>query len=230
MQPKLNTKRTLVAAALLSSLSNAWAATEQYTISASAIADVAISQDASLNFGTGVRVEAGQTCTLLATTPAETVIQADLDGDGAATNTAGTNFDALDAGSDCVSSGTISSGVYTITGEANMPVSIQLSVLTETDYTFTPGSGCVVAYDNLGDTTAGTNADDADTCYTLGVGTTTGIKTGDATTTVDTDYNADVGAVNGELVFTLGGTITAVNELSPDTLYTGTFDIVVTYE
>jgi hypothetical protein len=229
MQPKLNTKKTLVAAALLSSLSNAWAATEQYTVSASAIADVTISEDASLNFGEGVRVEVGQTCGLLATTPAEATIQADLDGDGLATNTAGTNFDEIDATTDCIDTGTVQSGVYTITGEANMPVQIVLAQLVETDYTFDPGNGCVVAYDNLGAHT-GTAADDADTCYTLGIGTTTGIKTGDAVTTVDTNFGADVGAVNGELVFTLGGTITAVNELSPDTTYNGTFDIVVTYE
>lgn len=227
MQPSLKNKKTLLAAALLMSMSNvSMAANEAFTITAQAIPDVSINFVQNLSFGTAVYVTSGGSCTLDALVPSEALIQADTQGtDDTISAAAGGNFGGV-SGTGCVDGTTNNSqaGMYKIGGDPGALVALTLAPLVETAFTYTPSLGCYVLYDD--DNVAGADAA-GDPCNFLTVGTTNNLVIGDATTF------DDHGEVDGELVFSIGGTIDITNaatDLTAGQLYTGLFDIVVVYE
>lgn len=222
MQPLLTNKKTLIAAALMMSMSNASiAATQPFTVTAQAIPDVEIGFIQNLTFGTAVFITTGGNCSLDALAPSEAVIQSDTNGDADAIDDAGANFGGI-SGSGCVD-GTdngSTAGVYEITGDPGASVSLTLAPLVETAFTYTPGQGCYVLYDGLA------TASDAsgDPCIFLSTGVTNNIVIGDS---------ADEGVVSGKVRFSLGGTLEITNagvDLVAGQAYPGSFDIVVVYE
>jgi len=222
MQPILRNKKTLVAAALLMSMSNAsMAGSNPFTISAQAIADVKISEITPLSFGTKVDGNAGSTCTLLSLEPADDDVNADIDSDGVAADTigtgnAGSNWDAISG--NCKTGGE-ASGVYEVAGEQGMTFNITLAAVVDTDFTFTPDYGCYVIW---GDDTGTTAGDDS--CGYLSTGTVSGIEIN--ATGADTDADVNPGLSR----FTVGGVLSITNDLTPNTSYNPTFDIIVAYD
>jgi hypothetical protein len=221
MQPILKSKRALVAAAILVSTSNvSVAGTGTFPVTASTIPDVTIAvvPGFELNFGDSIRATSGLSCTLDASGPAEDDIQSDLDNDATGAEVA-TAWGTL-SGTGCLSGGTgVQPGLYEITGTPGSNVTVSVAASTaSTEFTYTPGNGCVVDYDNGG-------AQTADPCIALSTTPVSGV------TFPDSETNAD--AVDGSLRFSLGGTVAITNggsDLTAGTAYTTTFDVTVVYE
>jgi hypothetical protein len=227
MQPLLTNKKTLLAAALMMSMSNASIAkTEPFTVTAQAIPDVDINLVQNVTFGTAIYTTTGGNCSLDGLVPSEAAIQSDTDGDNATTTAAGGNFGGV-SGTGCVTSTTNGSraGIYEITGDAGALVSLTLSPLVETAFTYTPGLGCYVLYDDADFT----NDADSDPCIFLSTGVTSNIVLGDT----NGGSNPDPGEVDGAVRFSIGGVLNITNggvDLVAGQAYPGSFDIVVVYE
>jgi hypothetical protein len=229
MQPILKTKKTLIASALALGVTNVWAGTANFTIAASTIPDVTVTQDQALSFGTAMRVTTGLTCTLDAAIPGEGTLNYDSNGDATLDGDDAT-FGAL-TGTGCIN-GTgngSQAGLYTITGTGGSTVAITLAPLVETEFTFTPGNGCVPTYDGNNGTADATG----DPCTALGNGTTTSLLIPDATTEQHTTAPGGTASIVNSLKFSLGGQIAVTNggaDLDPATLYSAQFDVTVVYE
>jgi hypothetical protein len=211
MQPN-KTKISLIIGAMYLGVSGAsYAASEPFVITATTIADVLINEDTPLDFGANIFVTTG-TCTMDASDPGEVLLQV-----GGAADTAAVAFGDL-SGDSCIAGNTGTPGVYTVSGASGTEVNITLGGITTADFTYTPDSS---AYSNY------TGVDDADAIGALSaVSTTTDFLAAD-----DEDAGEIVSnAVGGELVFTLGGTLTILQELTPETTYNAeTFTVSVTY-
>lgn len=222
MQPILNSKKTLIASALALGVTNVYAGTATFTITASTIPDVTIAEITPLTFGTAMRTTTGGSCTLDASLPAEATLNFDTDGD-TTSDTAGAGYGEL-TGTGCINGGGNGSqaGVYAITGSGGSTVAITLAPVVETAFTFTPGSGCVPSYDG---------ATTADPCIALNNGTTSNLLIPSSTT--EGAATAPDTSVVDELSFSLGGTIAITNggvDLDANTAYSANFDITVVYE
>jgi hypothetical protein len=214
MQPKLNSKKSLVATALLLGMSNASVAeVANLNATASSIAQVAITQTTAMSFGTGVSPAAGSVCNLQATEPAATTVDAN--------NTLDANFFDIVTG-DCIDTTGVRSGVYQITGEPGLSYSISFTSGTgvDGDYTFQPNFGCYVDFDGVDN--------DTDTCSFLPSAGATGVTLPTAT---DAANAANPGLTAGTAFITVGGRLTnGPTGLNPSQAYSVDFDIVVAYE
>lgn len=213
MQPN-KTKISLIIGAMFLGVSGAsMAASVSFPITATTIADVVLTEDVSLDFGTNIFTTAG-TCVMNAAQPGTALLQ--LDGAGVVAATA---FGDL-SGNGCVNGAALGTpGVYTVSGTGGTAVNITLNGITETDYTFTPNSGAISSYGAA--TAAGTTGDD-----TIGALSATGVNT---FRTADSTEAAEVEVTVNELVFTLGGTLTVLNPLTASVPTTNTFIVNVVY-
>jgi len=208
MQPK-KTKLALACGALCLGVSGASIA-DTFNLTVNTIGDVTILQEVQMDFGENITTDASGSCAMnIATPPAATLL----------TDTVlvftGTNYGDL-TGANCV--GVLGTpGVYSITGEAGLDVTITLTdeVQAGGDYTFTP-AGSAVIYDGgaLGDTIG-----------SLAVNTPT------ASVTLADVTGGDLGGViDGETRFAVGGTIAVgATGLTSDTDYIATFNVNVIY-
>jgi hypothetical protein len=213
MQPN-KTKISLIIGAMYLGVSGAsYAASEPFIITATTIADVLITEDTPLDFGANVFVTTG-TCSMDASDPGEALLQV-----GSAADTVAVGYGDL-SGDACIVGNTGTPGVYTVSGASGTEVNITLGGITTADFTFTPDSSAYSDYTGVDDATADAIGALSD------VTTTTDFLAAD-----DEDDLAIVSnAVGGELVFTLGGTLTILQELTPETTYNAeTFTVSVTY-
>lgn len=205
------------------------ASADTFTASVTTIDDVTITEVVALDFGTTVNTTPG-TCAMNANNPGSTLMEfqtsatgADGATYGATTNTGGACVDTL--GSDP----TVTPGVWRISGAAGQGVNLLVSEIAQgsTDYTFNPTGGCYVLFDGAA------AAADSDACTTLTPGVvvtsaTAQLSAGSATEAHVGDIQG-VPSIAGDLLFTVGGTITIVNALTAETAYPLTFQVDVTY-
>jgi hypothetical protein len=231
MQPNKTKLALQIGAVVLGALcaSNSYADTFQAAITT--IDDVEITERVELSFGSNMYTTAG-TCTILAA--ADSVALQQPGGvlmnymNNAGTLTQGTNYGDL-SGTSCVTGDAegATAGVWDISGVQAGTVSILFSQVDQSDPTlfeFSPDTGCYVNFN--GDTT-----DDADSCDAFTVGN---VITGAilAATAEDDASGAGTGSgasVAGELSFTVGGTVTVLDDLVAETGYDLAFQIDVTY-
>jgi hypothetical protein len=209
MQPN-KTKIALVIGAMYLGVNNAsYAATESFSITAETVADVTLLEVTEIDFGTNIFTTTG-VCIMDADSPTSDLLQINATG-----AIAETNYGALTGGG-CIN-GVATPGLYKITGAAGQNVNITLSGVTETDYTFEP-DGSVGSYQ-------GTNADDA-----IGTLSFSGVNSFPLAGGDDENNGITVTtAAAGELVFTLGGTLTVLAPIAANTSFTNTFAVNVVY-
>jgi hypothetical protein len=125
-------------------------------------------------------------------------------------------------GTGCVNgTGTGTPGIYRISGIPGGSVRITISGVTGADFSFSPNSGCIVNYN--GDNTA-----DADTCTTF----VPGVVANRALAAAAEDDAVPLGqaSVAGQLMFTVGGTVTIGGaDLTANQAYTENFPVTVIY-
>lgn len=214
MQPN-KTKIALVIGALLLGTSGASnAATGTFNITVNTIADVVLTEETPLDYGTNIFTTAG-TCVMSAVTPGHNDMQIDSAGTAAATA-----YGDLSGGG-CVNGAALGTpGLYKISGTGGATVNITLNGITATDFTFTPDSNAFASYGATG--AAGTVADD--TLGALSTVAPTAVRTPDATEAAQPEVTV------GEVLFTLGGTLTVLNPLTALTTYNAeTFVVSVVY-
>lgn len=205
MQPK-KTKLALTIGMLLMGASSASnAATGNFDVSITTIDDITFTEISPISLGSAVFLTAGGTCTVIGNDPAAADVLADA-------NIAGTTNGTLSG--DCVGVG--AAGVYeVISAGPNDAITVLMGDMDEAGgFSFNPNSNCIPLYD--------TSSSD-DTCESLTVDFAhTSAVTGDGT---------DFGATADSLRFTIGGTMTiGASDLTPATLYAGSFAINVIYQ
>lgn len=211
-------KRLCVAAAVMTLLAASVAngASLSADITASTLPDVTLVEVQPLNFGTTMYVTANGTCTMNASIPGESA-QMQYEDDGGAT---ATNFGKL-SGTGCINS-TGTPGIYRIEGAAGINVTITINGLSPgTDFAFTP-AGCIVTYNG-----AGGGVSSGDTCDSFVVGANISkLLPGNSEESAGGPGHTQA----GELVFTIGGTVTiGGTDLTADQGYNGDFTVDVTY-
>lgn len=200
------------------------ASADVFTAAVTTIDDVTITEKIALDFGTTVFTTAGN-CIMNSALPGTTIMEytttadatTEAAGYGATTGTSCVNT----AGSDT----TVTPGVWRVSGTGAGVVSLLVSTLAQgsADYTFVPDGGCYIAFDGG----AGVNGD---TCTTLVPGTVVvGATLADVALTEDDAGAVGTSATAGDLLFTLGGTLTVVNALLPEATLPLTFQVDVTY-
>jgi len=212
-------KTALVLATIFLTISgHTIAATGSFTITVQTVPDVVLSTVTPLNYGANMFVTAAGACFMEASVPGDA--SADLMQYDGATDTK-TNYGDL-TGTGCVNGiGAGTPGIYKITGIATNTVNITISSITGTDFNFLPNSGCIVTY---GNSTA------ADTCNIFVPGTSVPKKLPDANAAESPITGGSGATVAGELVFTVGGTVTiGGTDLSSNTPYTQNFPVNVIY-
>lgn len=219
MQPNKTKIALLVGAVCLGASGAANAATANFDITVNTIPDVTLSEVQALDYGTTMFVTAGGTCQMNATTPGNQSSGMQYQ-TSAAVNAA--NYGDL-SGTGCVNgSGTGTPGIYKITGISGGTVRITISGITGTDFTFAPNSGCIVLYD-------GTTAVDSCTSFVPGTQTSRRLSAGPASEDTATTPAGEA-SVAGELVFTVGGTVTIGGvDLTANQAYTENFPVTVIY-
>jgi hypothetical protein len=226
MQPN-KTKIALVLGALfLGASGNTIAATGSFDITVKAIPDVVLSTVTPLSYGATMFVTTGGTCSMNASVPGDALADK-MQYDGA--TVAKANYGDL-TGAGCVN-GTMAAGnpgtpgVYKIKGIAGNTVNITISGISGSDFDFAPNSGCIVTYEN------GTTADTCD-AFVPGSSASKSLPLANATESPVTGGTGTTG-LGGELVFTVGGTITVGGtnavDLIPGSNYTQNFPVNVIY-
>jgi hypothetical protein len=124
-------KAGAVAATTLLLATSANAAVFNASASFRTIADISITENAALSFGTSISGKAGTTCTVLS----------EVTADGAGTPP--TSVDALAfpgdiSGDGCVGTTDAVNGDYTFTGAADSTVTVLMATVTDTDFSFAP--------------------------------------------------------------------------------------------
>lgn len=201
-----------------------FAAADPFTASVTTIDDVNITEKVALDFGTTIFTTAGN-CIMNSALPGTTLMEhtttnelaLDNAGYGATTGTSCVNV----LGSDT----TVTPGVWRISGTTAGIVSLLVTTIAQgsADYTFVPDGGCYIAFD-------GGAGVDGDTCTALTPGTVVvGATLADIPGTEDDAGAAGTPATAGDLLFTLGGTLTVINPLVAETNYPLTFQVDVTY-
>ena len=179
------TKKAGVVVAIAAVLgTSAHAAVFNASASFRTIADVSITEDTALNFGTAVTGKAGSTCIITATAP------------DAAPVIAVTALDAASTG--CAATGQ-AAGQYVISGAASAVVTILVATATDTDFSFAP-AGAFNSDQAAGDVTTAFFADspinvtlDASNTSILAVGGTLNIINGlTASTSYAVPYDISV--------------------------------------
>ncbi len=220
MQSKKTKIALLLGAMYLGASGAANAATANFNITVNTIPDVTLTEVQALDYGTTMFVTAGGTCLMNASIP----------GSAASgqmqymrtTAVAASNYGNL-TGSGCVNgTGTGTPGIYRIAGITGGSVRITISGVTGADFSFSPNSGCIVSY-------SGNNTDDADSCTTFVPGTQT-TRTLAAATEDDATGGNGQASVAGQLMFTVGGTVTiGGTDLTANQSYTQNFPVTVIY-
>ncbi|TWX67478.1 hypothetical protein [Colwellia sp. C1TZA3] len=207
MQPN-KTKIALVIGALYLGASGAsYAASLAPTVKMTTRDDVTLSQVTALAFGPNIFTTAGTSCLMDADTPGDIIAQANGTAEKA-------NFGEL-SGTGCVTGASGTPGVYKVSGSPGAGITVTVSGLnTDPLFTFTPNNGCIVEYDQVSE---------GDTCKALASAT--------ATTTIiaGTTDGGDDEVTSGELIMSIGGTLSVVSALTADTPYTDQFKINVVY-
>ncbi|MCP4321442.1 MAG: hypothetical protein GY951_18530 [Psychromonas sp.] len=221
MQPNKNKIALVLGSLFLGVSGNTIAASETFTVTVQTIPDVVLTEITKLSYGSTMFVTQGQSCLMNASTPGDLIAdQMQYDDVGAVAKA----FYGDLTGTGCVNgTGTGTPGVYRIKGIASNTVNITISGINGTDFDFSPNSGCIVTYDN----TAG-----ADSCDAFVPGISTPKLLAHATTE-DVGTAASDPSVPGEIIFTVGGTVTiggtAAVDLTPNQAYTATFPVNVIY-
>lgn len=182
-------------------------------ISFTTVPDVSIIQLQALAYGSDMTLGLNDTC-ILAVNSTDAPSEADA---GISNSGAGSSGSYLTRSGGCGgAAGTVTAGIYEVSGGAGVPVKITLNTLTGTNFNFAP-TGTVGTY----------GTPDSDTFVNL-------VADGEATATLASVASV-TGAVSGGTpqagktkVF-VGGTLTASTALSAGTTYTETFTIDVTY-
>ncbi|NRD71815.1 hypothetical protein HQQ94_00800 [Shewanella sp. VB17] len=213
--------KLVLGALFLGISSNAIAATGSFNITVQTVPDVVLSTVTPLTYGANMFVTQGGTCFMDATTPGDAL--ADLmQYDGA--TVAKANYGDL-TGAGCVNGlGTGTPGVYKITGISSNTVNITISAISGADFDFAPNSGCIVTYEN------GAVADTCD-AFVPGVSAAKLLPLDNVS---ESPVTGGTGVtVAGELVFTVGGTVTVGGtnavDLTAGTSYTQNFPVNVIY-
>jgi hypothetical protein len=218
MQPSKNKIALLTGALILGASSAANAVTEPFNITAKALPDVAITTVTPLNFNTSIFIDAGGTCLMNATFPGD-LDTALMQYDGAVD--AAANYGDL-TGDGCVNSATGSGtpGVYRVAGLEGSAIKITISnSATGGDVEFSPNSGCIVTYEG---------GALADTCDSFVPGVLANKKLAAGTEDVGTGGTAGT-SVSGQMMFTVGGTLSVINELAPNFADTIAYNVEVVY-
>ncbi|WP_448567982.1 hypothetical protein [Thalassotalea ganghwensis] len=209
MQPNKKKIALAIGALLVGASGASNAATGTFDITVNTIADVVLTEETPLDFGTNIFTSTGS-CTMDAATPSTASLQIDP----AVTATA-TNYGDLN-GSGCVTGAVATPGVYKVTGSPGATINITINGFTSVagDYSFTPNSNAVGIYGATG--ASGAAGDDIiGTLSTVGP---TAVRLPDATEALEAEVTAN------ELVFTLGGTLTVTSPLTANTTYGTAFD------
>jgi hypothetical protein len=222
MQPNKTKIALLLGAVCLGASGAANAATADFDITVTTIPDVTLTEVQALDFGTTMYVTAGGNCLMNAATPGNAVAGQMQYTRQAGSVVAATNYGDL-TGTGCVNgTGNGTPGIYRISGIPGGSVRITISGVTGADFSFAPNSGCIVNY-------SGDDTDDGDECSTFvpGVQTTRLLA---ATTEDDSTAPAGQPSVPGQLMFTVGGTVTIGGvDLTPNQAYTENFPVTVIY-
>lgn len=224
MQPNKTKIALAIGALLLGASSASNAVTLDFPITAKTIPDVTISQVTPLSYGSSMFVTVGNSCLMQATVPGEAALMQYHD------NTTGLAASAYGdiAGTGCVDgTGTGTPGIYKISGLASTQVSITISGFSGTSFDFAPNSGCIVTYDN-----GASAVTSGDTCDAFVPGVLTTKQTAAAANEEGTTTPAGT-TVPGEIVFTVGGTVTIGGtdavDLTPAFAYSEDFTVDVVY-
>jgi hypothetical protein len=218
MQPSKNKIALLTGALILGASSAANAVTEPFNITAKALPDVAITTVTPLNYNTSIFIDAGGTCLMNASTPGD-LATALMQYDGAVDGEA--NYGDL-TGDGCVNSaaGAGTPGVYRVAGLEGSAIKITISnSATGGDVEFSPNSGCIVTYEG---------GALADTCDAFVPGVLANKKLAAGTEDVGTGGTAGT-SVSGQMMFTVGGTLSVINELAPNFADTIAYNVEVVY-
>jgi hypothetical protein len=226
MQPSKTKLSLAISAICLGVAGGASAATGTFDITATTLPDVTLTEVTALDYGQSMFVTQGGVCVMNAATPGDQsgVMQYD---DATVGGLVAANYGDI-SGTGCVDgTGTGTPGVYKITGLPGGTVDITISGVNGTSFDFAPNSGCIVTFDGA------TAAESGDTCapFVPGVSSSKLIPVSQAaeqgTTTVDGNI------VAGELVFTVGGTVTIGGtdavDLTANQAYSENFTVDVTY-
>lgn len=200
------------------------ASADTFTAAVTTIDDVTITEKTALDFGTTIFTTTGN-CVMNSAAPGTTIMEytttadstTEAAGYGATTGTSCVNV----AGSDT----SVTPGVWRVSGTTAGTVSLLITTLAQAsaDYTFVPDGGCYIAF-------SGDAAVNGDTCTTLVPGTVVvGATLADVAGTEDDGGAVGTSATPGDLLFTVGGTLTVVNPLVAETDYALTFQVDVTY-
>ena len=226
MQPN-KTKIALVLGVLFLGASGASnAVSTSFPITAKTIPDVTIVQVTPLSYGSNMFVTTGNSCLMQATVPGD--VSGVMQYDDTAGVVAAAAYGDI-AGTGCVDgTGTGTPGVYKISGLAATQVSITISGFSGTSFDFAPNSGCIVTYDN------GTGAaNSGDTCVAFVPGVLATKNTAGPTVTEESTAVAPGVTVAGDIIFTVGGTVTiggtAAVDLTPAFAYSEDFTVDVVY-
>jgi hypothetical protein len=212
MQPN-KTKIAIVVGAMYLGVSGAsMAASESFNITAATIADVVITENTALDFGANIFTTAGN-CSMDAAAPLSDDIHVD---DG---TTVASGYGDL-SGTSCIIGNAGTPGVYTVSGSSGSDISITLGGISTADFTFSPDSSAYGIYNGAADSGDSIGTD-------LSTSGATPLTLADGT---DASGVPGAGVVDGELMFTLGGTLTILQPLTSETVYGAeTFTVSVTY-
>lgn len=209
MQPN-KTKISLILGALYLGVSGtSMAASESFNITATTIADVILTEETALDFGANIFTTAG-TCSMDAEAPASADLQLDI-----ASAIPASDYGKL-TGTACIEDAVATPGVYKITGTEGADVNITLGSISTAEFTFVPDSNAYGEYDG------GADADS--------IGTNLSTSGVNSSITLAASGDAGSNAEEGELLFTLGGTLSILTDLTASTVYNAeTFLVTVTY-
>lgn len=222
MQPNKKKIALVLGALFLGMSGNTIAATGSFDITVTAIPDVTLSTVTPLTYGASMFVTLGGTCLMDASTPGDAAVDL-MQYDDA--TLAKANYGDL-SGAGCVNgTATGTPGVYKIAGIAGNTVNVTISGVNGADFDFAPNSGCIVTYEN------GVVADTCDP-FVPGASAPKLLPLANAGESPVTGGGVGV-TVLGELVFTVGGTITVGGtngvDLAPGASFTENFPVDVIY-
>lgn len=176
------------------------------------VADVAITQDTALDFGSDLIAAAGSACTMAVD---GTAVPDELTAQMGVVAPAGEHATYADLSGDCDATAKGTPGVYTISGAPGQEVTITLNPLNGTDLTFVP-SGVASDYDG---------AEDGDLFTAVPSATATLVDlAGSGDTRTDGGF-----PTSGQVKLFVGGIVTAKTNLAASTAYTEQFVIDANY-
>ncbi len=220
MQPSRIKISLAIGALCLGAAGVANAASQSFDVTVTTLPDLSISEVTPLSYGTNVITTSGGTCTMDADAPGHAAgLQFSA---GAGATAAAANFGDL-TGTACVTGGVGTPGKYRVSGGlAGATVKITIAGVSNADFTFSPNNGCIVTY-------SGTTADDADSCAAYAAPPSALSKKLAAAAEDQAALSGGEASVAGELMFTVGGTITINQTLTPNQAYSQTFPVTVVY-